>query len=266
MLNFQRKPARWAFTRGLVAPGWGWFWESCLLCFPLWGKQGDPIDLVSKQLKARAADTGAGPVWATTPFGPALDYIRANRDFIDIPLTLDNYSGATSTLQILCSYDSYDSGGSVLFGTNSGTSKFWQIQADDVAFVGGGTNFAISPAVTFTDGIVRHLTFREGGGTKELFVNGVQHGTRTQTTSMSTGAKNFALGKWLGGNQWDHDGKIISASFHSIAFTDAQIRQLACDPFGPFRMFDDIPAWLAVAAATTSFPPWKIPISHLLAR
>jgi len=96
-----------------------------------------------------------------------------------------------------------------------------------------------------------------------LFVDGVQVATRsdaygppqTTPTNPEIGRRAFA------GNLHSFDGNMLFAGYAPRLFSPAQILAWSRDPFGPFRMVDEVGVVFGFSAAA-SFPPWGIPIGH----
>ena len=256
MFSPLNKPAQWGFDPGFVSLKHAWFWNKVAISFPLWERAGDPRDLSQRKTFARSdAVGGDGPNWKQSEVGPVLDFLAdTTRDFIDMPSILADISGTSYSFEILLQVDAFDGSGIVLFGTNTTTNVFFQLgdaSGDPVdAIWVGATSVTVSPSITFIGTGFRHIIMVSDGTGVEFWVDDILRETSaTPGASLATGAKNFALGKWLGGVNWDFDGQIALANFFSSRLTRGEIHQRFIDPFGSFRMMDQM-ALLVPAAVT----------------
>ena len=139
-----------------------------------------------------------------------------------------------------------DSSGSVMFGSNSGASSYFQLSSIGVNYVFAAT---ITSAADLTNSINRSFvgwSNGTGGGSNGSFVDGVANGSAAASaTAFASGSKNFNFGRWIGGSFWDCDLDSVIAGFTTEVWTARQARQFHDDPFS---IFAPRTIWVPVSA------------------
>lgn len=169
--------------------------------------------------------------WVPSPYGWALDFGTIGEDKHVAMSGLSNVSGNTTTLSVLARLDTEDVEGVVLFGTTTGSTVYWQIQkaASDTVYI---HSQAIStPTDGYWDGVWRWYTFVSDGANVLFYVNGNLVASAVAVgTSLAAGSKDFQLGKWVSGSNWNLEGAIAEVVFHDRALAASEIEELYTDP------------------------------------
>lgn len=154
----------------------------------------------STNIGSQVASTVSGGSLLTTKtlLSTCLTFDGIN-DYISVPSALNGVSGKLTTLMMWIAGTAYDTSGWILLGTNTTNSTYWQIdQNGDVYVQTAKITLDIKPK--FTDGTWRHVAFTNDGTTVKFYLNGILTGTSTATSvALAAGAKNFAIGDWIGG-------------------------------------------------------------------
>lgn len=234
------KPAHWGFNAGLVAPKWQWVWRDLVLAVPLWEGGGNNVfDVVNRQL--HPVDFAAGS-WSTDERGIALDFPNAN-DNID--LGSPSYLNLTDPLTVVYAGTSNLTSGSTRhitgFYQSGGAFPGWaaviRSASDTMQFWDGNTWRNSNVAVS---GGFQVLGYTHTGPTIEFYIDGVN-------VFSDTGAV-FAISSFTGTKVlFNQSNKVNALRAKASAFflwkrilTDAEHSQIAKDPYGPFRMRDDV--------------------------
>ncbi len=255
MSNFQRKPARWALTRGLVASGWEFVFDRNIMFVPFWEGQGNPRDLYDGEplTPVGTATWGRG----IAGFGiltPAHDDAwQVSRDIF----------GGLGTFTIVVAVDkqgtahNFDSpfGGwsspdfHLLWRTENSVPSGIRV----IANLSGGWADFTSATDLINDGLVI-LAIRFDGTTLNLFQNGIKDANSdTSSGTMPSVPASFFGDSGAGSSQNNWSGILYYGLACSYAWTDAQIAKLARDPFGPFRMVDDISVIITDAVTISDY-------------
>ncbi len=266
------KPSMWALSPGLVAPEWRWFWQgnkSALLF-------NDNITLDNLNFydyaarKIRTAivpvDTGSSDV-VSTEFG--LGWKTNNGTTTHnrgIPLDVDTLFGVTS-FTILAYlkmhsenrddtnehniYDEFESGKqNGLFRYDPAANALEGFAYDSAQR--GGT---FSTGTDIDDGDYHTVVLRYNGTLLEAFKDG-QKDTTNFALSGTIGQSAGVLPVWSAQNAASNDGGQFiwqaNGIFRNVALTDAQILQWSLDPFGPFRMADEVVVVFGLPAAVVA--------------
>lgn len=230
-----RKPARWALTRGLTDPNWVWFWDHCLLAFPMWEGQGELLNVYGRLAGTLGGQNWDGSVpWEIKTTGTSLDFNKdaANRlDFnaglgVTIPHPYTHFAGTEDL--------GGGTAGSIVGGLGNGIYAFTFFSADlfhrvpsGFKSVSAGTHGGVQ------EWVVTRASDGDSGG---FFVNGTSLGTYT---GLGTGEMILST---IGGHEdgtRPFDGNIRYYYILDFEVPDHLIVQLARDPYGPFRRFDD---------------------------
>ncbi len=172
------------------------------------------------------------PAWSGSvpPGGFAagsVDFNRGTADFISLTNALSTIDGKTASLVQWMSADSYDSFGIITFGTNTGTSVYWQIGNDTTVFL-----MADSLNITSTDfdsSTWFHIAWISDGTDIEFFADGVSKGSSGEAvTALSAGNKNFYIGDWIAspGSNWTYDGLLTEMALFSDALDSTEINDI----------------------------------------
>ncbi len=151
-------------------------------------------------------------------------------DYVNIPSALANLSGSIATFICRVRVDAYDSNGVVLFGTNTGTSTWFQIIGDGSCVVMANTVAVVN--TDFDNGEFRTLAFVSDGTNSTVYNNGVNIGTDADAvTAFAAGAKNFHLGNWIAGATFDLNGALEWAYVFNQALSAPEIVQVHREPY-----------------------------------
>ncbi len=277
-----QKPDEWGFDPGLVAPEWAWFWENTVGVWPLWSNSTiTALDISGNGFNATPVN---GPALITTEAGKALELLLASSHYINVG-TMNGWAknwGAGLTINVLMRTSmalikwlagGRDSAGNInridlRINANSvgavDAGKIQLIMYDDASTgLIGATTSDTDPL--FNDGEIHLITATYNPLVNELglSVDGVSQDITydLQGTPSSFSAQTQPL--YFGG--FNNVGVLLSQtnvdilymSIHSTVFPTFEIRQLSQDPFGPFRMADEVGA--LIAPATAGFIPYPNP-------
>lgn len=244
------KPPQWVITKGLIAPEWRWFWQQkelrvydCSLPTPqlvgpggrLLTKTGTP-DFLTKSA-GRLQRFQAGEYWDDDSNPPTsavpLCMIAVLEDG---PLFTSGERSRYLSFGLSASGSHY-----ITLGATFDTGYNYQYRSNgnttdntDWSLIIGGTPVAGELKVMVGQAL--------SVSSHELWLDGVLIGTSVATvTPANISPMDFfeigRLGDLTPGNSTDA-GIYWTAVFHG-SLTKAQNEQLARDPFGPFRRFDD---------------------------
>ncbi len=269
-----QKPPKWGFQAGLVESEWAWFWRWCRFAIVFWENGGAPIDLVTGQV---ATVFSGAPTWSMTSDGPASEIDSIDgwqlahhpsynligemsiiwRGVIDTGSAFRHFAGKHAT------------GG----GTNNPfdfrTSNAASPKASLTRATAAGANTYAGPVLPlgklFTIAVSQNTLVN---GDVTFYLDGVP-----SAGVLTGGASSFVTGNTeplLFGRRADGvvqlDGrqsllcgfqKGVGAGAASLPLTDVQHLQFAHNPFGPFRMADEV--GLFVPAAAVGFVPYPNP-------
>lgn len=233
-----KKPRKWAFEPGIVAPEWAWFWDSLLFALPLWEGAGKARDYSGNGHHA----TLTGMPWVATPIGLGADNNSDGDElgFDDKQVALDISATAKHSFFCVIDVDSYN-------GTNAGFFRAGSTSNDATFFItnaGAGLWLRFQTVDVFKDSYTLgtgRKTFgfshsrsapQDGAG----YLDGVKRSTGTGGGSNPTSI--YQLG-WQSATSQRIDGRWQAAYLWNKWLGDEQHAQLHRDPFGPFRMVDE---------------------------
>lgn len=248
-----KKPSRWGFDKGRITPGWDWFWSRDLLgCGALWEGAGKPYNFVDRRL----GTFSSGASWSIHKTGPSIVFDGT----VNAIVTLDSPRLAEMTLPFTL----------VFYGIVNDINKFpIPIQTSDFADRQANYYGAILDFNTNVANAHLEVQYGDGAGAASgnrrglTWNNVLSFGTptlwavtmRTATTGIaykdgaSLGSPDTTSG--TGGALANHStyrgrlGSGRTANYTSSThlmwavfdreLTAVENKQLALDPFGPFR-------------------------------
>lgn len=163
-----------------------------------------------------------------------------------------------------------DSSGTVLFGTNTTASTYFQVMV-----VGGtSTGHLIGWSQESTQNLAqwfstknRSLVMTSAGTAASMraYLDGVDAGlTWSGTpTAFAAGAKTFNAGRWAGGSSWDTQANVLVMGYSSNVWGPAQAMSFHLNPHQFFAPIERR-IWVPQAAATGFKPAWARQNSRLL--
>ncbi len=296
MLTGNRKPERWGFDKGLVAPEWGWWHDALVDAWPIWGSQivadaGNDVyfernlggKFGNKLHRWHSDESLSDSARVIDKFGAALrvgdgtganqaedrwviseniaDFTPGSEGSVAIFYRVTDHASSRDFVTAL-GEDSANGGGAAFISwfLGSNTSPFSQrfgVLQSTSAFIATGNNLVVGND-TFEVG-----TWKIGGRVK-LYQDGLETGDAAAPTS---GSLNFDSSWKAKLGTINLDG-INSPQFicHLVAIIDreltaSQIAQWYADLFGPFTMADEAGVVFAVAAAGGDGTdiPWPLP-------
>ncbi len=261
-----KKPARWGFDKGLTDPKWDWFWhQGSSIVFPMWEGIGPVLsDIVQGAVTSQTST----PDWQSTRIGQRRHYDSGEFDASNIvpsviyPFTFIVYVLDPVTLTgtqanwYMALVDSGQPAHMVVLGSqgNIGWRYFVRrngsFDANNFAVCEGGTQDANPHLLVATS---RNATEHE------LFDNGVS--IELDTNNCDTFAVNrFDFGRINDTSPTNSfNAGVVYTAFIPAALSKAEAVELAADPFGPFRMVDEIEKdvlSVVAVAADNSILPW----------
>ena len=140
-------------------------------------------------------------------------------------------------------------------------------ELDFFTFTSSGVGF--SAGVSIEDDLPHAVVFRydSANAIKDIWVDGIMVGSiGSQTGALSSDTAHTKVPELFGGHlvttsSFSDSPRVRGHAWalHSRAWTDDQIRQWSRDPFGPFRMRDDIPV---VPSLSTVFTSANLALHH----
>ncbi len=263
-----KKPRQWAFSLGLVAPEWGWFYKGDEGTWPLWENSGSSARDVSAN-RRDATLVGTDIEWTGSPLGITIHQTGTNDNYLDLGSASQFPMGATAGQPftiggLFTHFSSIPLRGN--FGYFDGTRAFQQ-QTDDPEWrilygispfdnISGGS-YVTSTARTFL------VTFSDSG-VGRFYINGTLIGTDASVTGDFTpSGVNFlvgARGTTSGGADNELDAYIHAFLIRSREWTSKEVQVWSRDPFGPFRMVDPVADGIIPAIVTPVSTDSLIPI------
>jgi hypothetical protein len=269
------KPRQWAFSPALVASDWDWFWDKVTIAvplwtgagireFPIWGRRGW-VDETAPDQEHKSVYLNSGLTWEAGRGGPG---VRQNSDGETFRLggnlvAFQRFEGrhvdfSTDTeISFFCLVDvvSYGAGNPGFWrtgGTNesNGTTFLIKSGANGLWARWNGTNGFRNTTDALPTGL-NSFGCSMKSGDQRGYINGVKKETSAITgTPTGRGKEVFNIGG-QGGDNGDEelcsDGVFHCFYLFDRFLKDSQHQALANDPFGPFRMADDVGAYPAVA-------------------
>lgn len=226
-----------------IHPSWDWFWNNVTFSVPLIA--GDAREII----------TGTHPNFDDRPSiirpeGIQKDFTAVGRTrFNNLPKFAYDWTLKNGLFTILIDLEPTQTpsvgGDGILTTRRDGDSLGeWQVYADDD---GGGAWSLRFPTVgqLFWSGTMtvntpnRAVLVRKSGGIWRLYNNGVDYGTNTESTELTTTIpqEDIAIGsRTTHATNTSFVGYISSVHIlNGYAATHAEARQFSMDPFGPFR-------------------------------
>ena len=277
----RRKPDRWGFDHGLVDPKWNWFWEKSPIAIPVWEGGGDSIFAGQPARTTHTIASSEGPTWGLGPHDIALigdnPASTTQTDVWDTGIPVPSgvpgitciagvFVGDASTdryIHILSDGEVFNAGTHAfsfgfrpnfstgmrmwIYGRNTGTLVGSESKVSDFFTVPTSGGFYATLCSTMNGARVRHFYFSDAGAS----------GTKTTATSwtITPSGSNVAFlgapdGMSTTSSGLGRDGidKIRFAYCFFEELPDFQIKEIAHDPFGPFRRTERV-KWLSIAAA-----------------
>lgn len=254
------KPAQWALTPGLVDPKWGWFWARAVFAAPIWEGAGNIRDYTPHKLDLPPSVTPA--TWETSLRGHV---VRSNSGSEAFQTTTPEYLklGFPVTVFMGITRVSAPTINAALFGVlpnDSGASPF-------TSFIFGSSGTATRVRFDINNGGSFKALFNSldamncsvgetcdygviiKSGDSTAYLNGVLAATDASTfsdpTFTSTSLTTFGDGV--------NAARDAGVDFHYGYILDgecseAQLQQVAADPWGMFRMADEVGVVIVPAA------------------
>ncbi len=260
------KPQMWALNPAFVAPEWRWFWEAKFLA-ACWEGSGQLVDLITGDVSIRfegAGGTGRGePAWDPTTRGLARRHQGTTggantgvaERFANNPAYFHAVEGEPYTIATFFIPQGSNTESNFILSKGQLGVPFFNlyrnntgVNDDRILFehTDGFAGKLETPDNVVAPGVPSTIVVRRGiGGVNntDLIVDGVIHDSANLAFFLDnafslqlgrdTPSGNFANQQllWLG--HWDK------------AWTDAQVRQIDADPYGPFQMALTVPGQTA---------------------
>ena len=252
-----KKPRKWNVNPGLVAPEWRWFFRGLVVVYPMWEGVGDTFFSTNND---HSATFSAGtPVWSHSS-GLEIDFSGASAAAQSTDSSLTQFASATQVgWTIYCRATSYilTGGSTAMRGPTGATGHilypFDTLSGNGFRVHAAGTNVVNENGAALADGKNHLFTYSQFTSTDHRgFVDGVQVDSSSTSASFLSDADRLNIGAWRGdGNQSFH-GQISYVALHNRPLTLREHAQLARDPFGPFRMDDEVGPVIGLSVAFTS--------------
>ncbi len=253
------KPAQWALTPALVDPKWEWFWRKAVFAAPLWEGGGNVQDQTPNRVSLPPSVTPA--TWETSSRGRG---IRSNANSESFQITTPDYLKIGWPASIFCGITRLGSNSTnaALFGllySNNGANPFTSIMMGHAASseVRGEINsggsfrnmFSDDPALDCPTGETHDYAMVFKSGDSSAYRDGILAATDgvglSDPTYASTSLVTFGDGV--------NASRTPNCDFHYGYILDGectagQVKQIADDPHGPFRMLDEVGVVIVPAA------------------
>jgi len=257
--NNSRKPARWGFDKGLADPKWDWFWRSNPTVFPFWEGAGSSKAVVEPRL----ATPSASP-WIASAAGLAID-MNDDGDKIVLDPVFDFSAWDKFSCFIAIDVDSYEGGNPAFWRTAAGATgnTFFITNGGGGLWVRWGGTDTAKTTTTLGTG-QKFFGFSTKSGDTSAFLDGKNIGSSANAYTWPGGSSaTISFLGWQTSGAERVDGKYQLIVFAEDHWTDTQHALLAADPFGPFRMIDEVGVVAGVAGApsgsgTLTFGPIAI--------
>lgn len=128
----------------------------------------------------------------------------------------------------------FDTNGSVLFGTNTTASSFFQVSNTSTFVFGADTGSGSAVSNTLDTSLVFSSDGTAAG--KRFFVNGAlfNSGGASAPVAFAAGPKSFQFGAWIGGALWDCNMECVVAGFTTRTWSHAEARAFHINPWQLF--------------------------------
>lgn len=250
------KPGRWTVDPSLVDPAFRDLWRNLTWAAPLWEASGQAFAYPARILSTDAEGTWEPTQWGIGhqlndtgsseeiewPINNGHDLVPNNASSGDVAFTITvayNQTGYTGTFPALVGHrNSFTAGYWSIFYASIGVNDI----LDFVFHDGSGLQYSNFGAGSWPGSGYHIVTvYRKVGGDVGLYVDGLFVAeTNISTDPPTTGQESHALR--LGELASDAAGNNVEGDylvfyFHQgRALTEADIRRLHADPFGPFRL------------------------------
>lgn len=270
---FVLKPPPWTFSRGATKPEWAWFWRpENISSGVLWEQDGDPYDYAD----GAYASLIAAPAWDVGLNGAMVSLNAGGRDGETIELTnlgstaLDGLTAFTYALHFTytgtssAAEDSFGFQWSDLQGSNDNAARRilvrYQASSNDIDFFTSVvSDQSLIVSHDLEDGLPHTLVFRYGSGgssNKSIWLDGVRIGFDADSGALRSDST-AKVPEVFGGHgvtSLSNDSPRVDAyswTFHTRAWSDAEIRQWSLSPEAPFEMNDQPPLFVIAAGGET---------------
>ena len=182
--------------------------------------------------------------WAPSSLQSGLSAVEFDGvdDYVNFSSILPNFTGKTSTLAVWMRIDGFDTNGAIPWSTTNAASHtvYWQLTST-TAYTHNRSIGATSQ--DWSDGLWHLFTWRTDGVLERgaLWVDEQEdvEAAIAVPASLASGAKNFYLGKYIGGSTWDLQGAIGPVGFWDLALTDQEIAALY-RPKTRWSLYDEV--------------------------
>ncbi len=270
----RKKADRWSFDRGLIAPNWDWFWESCLVAVPVWNGALPDIDVLGKFAPLITPAAVGTVLLGNDASGRVLDTTATNSnhrldggvyDYIVDPFTMIMGFSMTSTTKA-------DMGGDGDSASNTTYASFTNYTGSDFkdgfGFFHRGSSFRRvreTTSVAHKDGLP-HIAIYSWNPVTDTALCWLDYTSITVTDDLGVApfpATTFNTRTVGGFTRIGASSTPMNINLWAeldIAVTEAQAFQIVANPFGPFRKDDALKLYLPgsdvlVAPPTDSLIP-----------
>ncbi len=262
----RKKPAPWAFDKGLVDPKWNRFWSKIIYASPVWPSGNTIRDVVTGN---SFTFTGTVPTQSVRELGQTLSFVDGTTS--EQAITNFPQLGVVTALTVLCVWAPQITAGNNqnFMNVQQGTTfKGWRLQGQNQA--NNTIKFSISDgtlAVLAVSDRVDLLMDRSesfavaftslNNSLHRLYIDGVQQGA-DDTTTMDFSA--IDIDRLTFGRSQSAGGDLSAVFISDQGFSPAEIKQWSADPFGPFRMAERaigfVPSVVSIPTIHLTMPPY----------
>lgn len=260
----EKKPSQWALTAAGTRPEWNWFWDSAILAVPIWyAPVYDVAPTVGRDYLvsypgpqyAAAAGTltntkfkffnlglafenpGTSPDAGGFSFGtsPLGFYEFLDHDEFTVEAIFDTYNNAIGFQSLIMDWGATE--GAFHFSIASGKVSLYVRNAADAA------SDNLDGATSLTNFVEHHVAATFSRGVFNVYLDGIKDAAEKTSGTVTDIFSDATLNKTIGCKSDNNNpirGRMHFAALHKRAFTPAEIFLRAQDPFGPFRMDEDV--------------------------
>ncbi len=241
-----KKPRKWVFSSGLVAPEWAWSHKELIAAYPMWDKQGTRIYDVSPF--RRSAPFTNTPTWVTERYGAALEFTEDGSEYalaelsgLGLPLassTATDWKFSIIVTGVKIVNTATGKGIIQIANSISDGTPFLLIQNEQSSQLRFLFNNAFIFIITVDADAIHTVALTYDGVTIKIYINGELVDSSARGVAFASADNDL----WIGnGSNESFGGRIGGVLLWKRTLTDLDILKISRDPFGPFRMVDEIP-------------------------
>ncbi len=241
-----KKPRKWVFSPALVTPRWSWFWKGVDVAFPFW--EGAGLEIFGSFGKSAITTHGIGASgWHHSSVGGIWRTIDVSAiDFF----TVQNHKGisgaASRAIIVYANTTISEIGSNYIVGWGPDTAgNAYRFAFNDGNLRTEASSGFVQGSTSVNDGEWHlFLSVFEGSNITDVvhYVDAAVDSTGSSSAvALDTTADDIKLFARPDNDSLSlRDTDVAYVAVLNFAPTRTQIKQLSHDPFGPFRMVDEV--------------------------